>query len=149
MIKLTGDDVKGVMNLLPLHMNHRLMQAANAAAATPLIHAAHRMAPVGKTAHLAESIGTEKPGMSRAGEIGEVRVGPRRGRFHGNHGHLVEYGTGQRTTKSGANRGAMPAKPFMAPAFQQTREAVLSGINKFLGEKVASFCRRTLKRGHA
>lgn len=36
----------------------------------------------------------------------------------GSHRHLVEYGTQPRRTKSGANRGKMPAKPFMGPAEQ-------------------------------
>lgn len=145
MIKLSGDNVKAVLNGLPLQVNHRLVQAANTAASVPLVNMAHRLAPVGKTGHLADSVGTEKPGMTRATEIGEVRVGPRRGRFMGNHGHLVEYGTRNRATKTGANRGAMPAHPFMSPAFQQTKEQVLASINKFLGEKVSSYIRRTLK----
>lgn len=38
-----------------------------------------------------------------------------------NHSHLVEYGTAVRATKQGANRGAMPAKPFMRPAVEWAR----------------------------
>lgn len=38
-------------------------------------------------------------------------VVPRRPR--GAHRHLVEYGTKSRRTRSGANRGRMPANPFM------------------------------------
>ncbi|PED63974.1 HK97 gp10 family phage protein [Priestia megaterium] len=34
----------------------------------------------------------------------------------GSHRHLVEYGTRQRRTRSGANRGSMKAEPFMQPA---------------------------------
>lgn len=34
----------------------------------------------------------------------------------GAHRHLVEYGTQKRATRAGANRGKMPAKPFMSPA---------------------------------
>ena len=36
----------------------------------------------------------------------------------GSHRHLVEYGTKERKTTSGANRGKMPAIPFMKPAEQ-------------------------------
>lgn len=34
----------------------------------------------------------------------------------GSHRHLVEYGTEDRYTKTGAHRGKMPSKPFMSPA---------------------------------
>ena len=34
----------------------------------------------------------------------------------GSHRHLVEYGTQTRRTRNGANRGKMPAIPFMGPA---------------------------------
>lgn len=34
----------------------------------------------------------------------------------GSHRHLVEYGTGMRQTKSGANRGRNSVQPFMEPA---------------------------------
>lgn len=34
----------------------------------------------------------------------------------GSHRHLVEYGTQERRTSKGANRGKAPAQPFMIPA---------------------------------
>jgi hypothetical protein len=34
----------------------------------------------------------------------------------GSHRHLVEYGTGERRTSTGANRGRNTANPFMEPA---------------------------------
>lgn len=34
----------------------------------------------------------------------------------GSHRAIVEYGTGQRSTRSGANRGRESAQPFMQPA---------------------------------
>lgn len=41
----------------------------------------------------------------------------------GSHRHFVEYGTKPRRTRSGANRGKMPAIPFMGPA-EQASESV-------------------------
>lgn len=39
------------------------------------------------------------------------------------HAHLYEYGTAQRSTNStGANRGAMPAKPTFVPAAVRARQ---------------------------
>lgn len=35
----------------------------------------------------------------------------------GAHGHLIEFGTQLRTTKTGASRGVGPAMPFLRPAF--------------------------------
>lgn len=52
---------------------------------------------------------------------GTVRVGP--GRPGGPHGHLVERGTAPRVTRrTGAFRGAMPARPFVAPAMMAKRD---------------------------
>lgn len=50
----------------------------------------------------------------------------------GAHRHLVEYGTGQRSTRSGANRGKMPAMPFMGPAESSADAAYNSEIRRLL-----------------
>jgi HK97 gp10 family phage protein len=50
------------------------------------------------------------------------------------HAHLVEFGTGERiATKGDPSRrgrgfGVMPARPFLRPAWQQTKRAVLAYI---------------------
>lgn len=46
----------------------------------------------------------------------------------GAHGTIVERGTANRRTKSGANRGAMPANPFLEPAFHGKQAAALERI---------------------
>lgn len=43
------------------------------------------------------------------------------------HGHLVEFGTGPRVS-NGRSTGQMPARPFMRPAFESSKEEVVAAI---------------------
>ena len=40
------------------------------------------------------------------------------------HGHLLEFGTVSRTTKKGANKGMVAARPFLRPTFEEESDAV-------------------------
>jgi HK97 gp10 family phage protein len=152
--KITGlKEIDAVLKGLPLQVQDKILQAAGAAAAFPLVAAAHRLAPVGRTGRLADSIGVQKSGFNMAGstrrEVGAIGVGPRRGQFKGNHGHLPEYGTKKRHSKSkngrSINRGVMPKKPFMEPAFEQTKDQVLGIYNQQVGRVLYNFMKRTIK----
>lgn len=146
MIELEGfDDIKKVLNGLPAQLNHKVLQAANFEAAKPLVDKAKSLAPEGPTGRLIDSIGVTKESLKKVSEPGEVRVGPRRGRFKGFAGHLVERGTVQRETKKGINKGIMPKHPFMEPAFVSTKDLVLSRISVAIGQKLYSFMKRTIK----
>jgi hypothetical protein len=58
MISVTGDKaIDAVLRNLPRELNHKVLGAAHLAAAEPLIHREHRLAPVGETGNLADSIG--------------------------------------------------------------------------------------------
>jgi len=46
------------------------------------------------------------------------------------HGHLVEFGTGPRQTKAGRSTGAMPAQPFMRPAWMQDQRKLLERLQR-------------------
>jgi len=146
-LQMTGvKEIDDVLKGLPLQINHRILQAANADAAKVLVNAEKLSAPEGPTGHLIDSIGVVKPSLSRTDELGVVIVGPRRGRFKGNAGHLVEFGTKQRSLKSnGANRGVMPAKPFARPSFERTKGQILGQITESIGKKLYAFMRRTIK----
>lgn len=50
----------------------------------------------------------------------------------GSHRHLVEYGTGPRSTRRGANRGRMPKKPFMGPAEKANETTYNSKVRKLV-----------------
>lgn len=135
---------------MPDHLfdRDRMFQRANERAARPMVDRMHRLAPVGLTGNLADSIGVVKAGKSNRGEFGEITIGPRRkGGKKGYAGHLVEFGTRMRRVKrNGANRGTMPADPFVRPAFEQTINEVLGKIDNELGKEVATFLKRTVKK---
>lgn len=62
------------------------------------------------------------------------------------YGHLVEYGSPGRETKAGKATGAMPPRPFMRPAFEATKDEVVSAIQKKTIEAVYEEVRRLRKR---
>lgn len=146
-ISVTGvKEIDQVLRGLPKQLNHRVLGQAHAAAAKPLIDKAKVMTPK-RTGGLQKSIGAVKLSQRKATIVGEVHAGPRRGKSQkGYHGHLVEYGTKKRTNKRGANRGVMPSKPFMEPAFQATKGQIEGLIGQEIGKKLVAFMTRTLKR---
>lgn len=125
-------------------LSHPVVQAANVQALKPFLNKAHRLAPVGRRGKLADSIGTIKTPFAKAGAIGEVQAGPRRGKFGGSHAHWIEFGTGPRKFR-GANRGAITKKPFLEPAWQSTQEESYRLVVGALQEKVFAYARRTIK----
>ena len=147
MISVTGlREIDKVLEELPKQMTHAILGAAHVAAAKPLVEKAKLTAPEGPTGNLVDSIGAVKTSIKRADAIGQVFVGPRRkGRYKGYHGHMVEFGTKRRRTKKGANRGVMPAKPFMAPSFNQTKSEVERQIAQQIGKVMVRTMRRHLK----
>lgn len=148
MISVTGvAEIDRVLKELPKQMTHTILGAAHTAAAKPLIERAKLLAPEGPTGNLVDSIGASKVNIKTAKKVGEVRVGPRRkGGFKGFHGHMVEFGTKQRRTrKKNANRGIMPKKPFMRPAFALTKVAVEAAIAVNIGKVMVRTMRRYLK----
>lgn len=148
-VRLTGfKEIDNVLKGMPKELSHKVIQAANVESSKPLIEAEKLGAPEGPTGNLVDSIGAIKTSMGRAQSLGEITVGPRRGgRFKGYAGHLVEYGTKQRTNRRGANRGSMPAKPFALPAWEKTKGVVQSMINTQLGRKLYAFMKRRIKNG--
>lgn len=146
-IAITGiKELDDVLTQLPLQVEHRVLQQAHMDAAKVLVDKAKLLAPEGPTGGTVDSIGTEKPSFNASDGIGQVHVGPRRGRFKGQHAHLIEFGTKSRRTKSGANRGVMPKHPFMEPAFEATSGEVLERVRVSIARKILVFMRRTLKK---
>jgi|ERR1044071_6389933 hypothetical protein len=147
-VKLTGvKEIDQVLKGMPAQLNHRVLQAAHASALKQTIDQAKLLAPEGPTGDTIDSLGIIKPSFARASDLGLVEGGPRRGKYKGNKAHLIEYGTKSRATKKGANRGVMPKRPFMEPAWQRTKSSVLSSVNNFIGAKLLAFMKRTIKNG--
>ncbi len=146
-LRLTGEeDIDKVLRGLPLQINHKVLQAAHTSAAKVLVDAEKQSAPEGPTGHLVDSIGVIKTPFGSASSLGEINVGPRRGRYKGYAAHLVEYGTKPRKNKKGANRGVMPKRPFAKPSWDRTKGRIQSSINEQLGRHLYNFMRRTIKR---
>ena len=140
-MKVKGlNELKRSLAGIPDQFSSRIMTKAQRNAAEPLVHEMHKRSPVGLTGDIADSIGvvTEK-------KLGGVGVGPRRkGGFKGFAGHLVEFGTKRRTTKSsGANRGVMPKKPFVEPSWASKKDEVLNGLTKHLSDGITKYLKRT------
>jgi HK97 gp10 family phage protein len=154
MITVTGvREIDTFLKGLPSKFSHRIVQAANAKAAKPLINAEKMLAPKSE-GDLRDSIGVKKASIKRANAIGEIKVGPlyRKG---GRVAHLIEYGTKQRQTKgkgkykvyrAGANRGRVTPKPFVEPAFNRTKDTVTGSIIDELKKATIAFANRTLKK---
>lgn len=150
---LTGyKEIDQVLRGLPLQINHRIIGAANAEAAKPMVERAKAL--VAKdTDRLMASIAVVKQPITKSTNLGEVLVGPRL-RKGGYKGHWIEYGTKPRYTKGkgkkrpvrGAYRGYLTPRPFMRPAFEQTKDLVLSRIREAIGVKLYAFMRRTIKK---
>lgn len=145
-VVLKGDkEIMNVLQGLPRQFTEPYLQRVHAKAVVPLVNKIHLNAPVGLTGNLADSIGVVKAGKNNQAELGLIHVGPRRrGGYKGFAGHLNEYGTKKRTTRKGANRGKMMAKPFERPAWDQTKDEVERNIAKELERDLSGFIRRTL-----
>jgi|SRR6185503_11906480 Bacteriophage HK97-gp10, putative tail-component len=146
-VKILGmKEIQEAFRGLPRQFTDKLMQKANVNAARPLVDRIHRLAPVGLTGNLAESIGIVKSGSKNQGRLGEISVGPRRkGGFKGYAAHLPEYGTKPRRTRRGANRGVMPARPYERPAFDQTKNEVMEREKTELSKVTIAYLKRTVR----
>ena len=139
-------EIYGALNDLPKELSDTKLQKIHSLASEPLVHRIHRLAPVGETGNLADSIGIVKAGKKNKDELGAIYVGPRRkGGFKGFAGHLNEYGTKPRKTKRGKKLGVMKAKPFEAPAWEQTQDEVEHKIADLLGSDIYKFLRGRVK----
>lgn len=154
-IVVTGmKELDNMLRQMTPELNNRILGAANAESAKPLIKEAKSLVPK-KTGTLEKSIGAIKVSKRKATEIGMVKVGPRRGgRYRGYHGHLVEFGTGPR--KPGGwyagfrnpRSTVMPAHPFMRPAFERTKTQIISTQKQSVAVKLNAFMKRKLGKAY-
>lgn len=131
---LTIPQLQAKMNNLKQINQHKILGSAIYKSAKPM-EDAQRTIVLSKTkrrtGNLVTSIGRVRVPFTRAKELGTVKVGPRvKGKYKGNHGHLIEFGTKDRYTKAGNYTGKGPRLPFVAPAFFQTQGTVRGQIAK-------------------
>lgn len=144
-------ELQDVFNALPKVFQENVLYQAHRAAAKPLIEKEKLLAPEGPTGRTIDSIGVIRD-KGHGRNIGNVIVGPRRSkRYRGNAAHLIEFGTKPRKTngrgkyKVAANRGVMPATPFVQPAFDATKSQVIENISTEVGKKTVAQMKRFIK----
>ena len=114
----------------------RLILAAFRIGAKPLISTSRRllrskMKTRSNTRNLEKSIGFVPGRASGKSVFITAKVGARKfGNFRGYHGHLMDAGTGNRTTKAGLNRGRMAPNRFFTDAFNQTENQMVAESQK-------------------
>lgn len=144
-----------VLAELPAATARRVSRAGMIAALEPVAATARSLAPRGsesKNARMADSIGvSDKLTRRQAREARRLfREGKTVQSVYVGVGdpvaHLVEFGSGPRQHKSGKSTGIMPAQPFMRPAWDQNRQAVLDSLAQHLREQIdAVLARRALR----
>lgn len=143
-------ELRDALKHLPDSMTHTIISGAYKKASESLIVSAQtylRSKTKTRTGNLVQSIGAVKMPIKKAKEVGETWVGPRRrGGYRGNHGHLIEFGTVDRYTKSGRYTGRSPKLPYMEPAFNDKKDDVLNKFRVIVGDHTASYLRRRIKK---
>lgn len=144
-VSLSGvEKIDKVLRGLSPSLTHNLLANVHTIAARPFIERAKLFAPHGETGNLTRSIGSERESFGRSDNLGMVKAGVRRGKYKGNHGHLIEYGTKARTTRAGANRGFVKARPFIRPAFEGTKSQVERIISFQVSRHIVQYMRSNL-----
>ena len=141
-------EIDQILTNIPISLTHTIVGQAGFKASKTLVDKIKGLAPEGPTGNLVDSIGAVKMALRSARQVGEVRVGPRVNKpFRGFHGHLNERGTVQRKTRTGANRGRMTAKPFVAPAWDATQGIVEGSMRADLQFVVVRTMKKYAKKG--
>jgi hypothetical protein len=144
-------EIDKVLKGLPKQLQHRVLVSAHIMAARPFVQAAKALAPQ-KSGRVKKNIGSSGVPQRKANIVGETLSGQR---SRGYVGRFIEYGTKKRETlgrgrkkkyKAGANRGRVEAKPYLEPAFNQTKTMIISRINESVGKTLFSFMKRTIKK---
>jgi len=162
-LDLTGErELMRKLDRLSDKAGRRVLRKAMRAGARPIVKHAKQIVPV-ESGGLKQSIGTRFRWYGRTGTDVAV-IGPRikykkervggklktvrdeKGHritvLAGQHGYLIEYGTGPRYTKKGVFRGIGPAMPFMRPAWDAEKGASERAAVRKLREEVEKEARR-------
>jgi len=141
-ILITGaKELEAALRALPKATAKSVLRNALKNAAAPTVAAAERMAPIGPTGDLSNSITVKaqlkktQQGSSKVGDV-EMYVGATTPT--GAHAHLIEFGTSK-----------MSAKPFMRPAWESTKRAVLRNFERELWASLSAAAARLAKKAEA
>lgn len=141
---LTMQQLQAKMNNLKDISKHKIVGSAIYKASLPMEQAQKSILnskTQKKTGRLDESIGRIRVPISKATDVGQVRIGPRvGGKYKGYHGHLIEFGTKERYTKSGKYTGKGPKLPYIQPAYvreiNNVRDQIVGNMQRILNRWV-------------
>jgi len=129
-------DLRAQLNRLPPIAAQRVVKPAFVAGAQFIKRAVKLAAPRGKTGNLKRGLVVSAPRFFDALSP-YVDIGWRSGRAGAGHAHLVEKGTGARTNRRGANRGAAKANPFFEEAVALATEAAFTVVRMTWATRLA------------
>jgi HK97 gp10 family phage protein len=145
-LKLAGfKEMDLVLRDLPTSTAKRVAQRAMTKALQVTADAANGMLPKG----MPPVIVNKKLNKSQAREFRAEDTDTSQTTFVGSpspRAHLEEFGTGPRQHKSGKSTGMMPARPFMRPAWDQTKDQVLENLGAELRSEIERTVARRAKR---
>ncbi len=150
-------ELQAALRALPERMERQVIQRALRKAGQPVLAAAKANVPVGKNdaldnLHLRDTLvissslsRRQRRRLPPPGDgLTTVYIGSTR---RGAHAHLVEFGTGPRTQEStGRYVGSMPRHPFLRPAWDQNKAAVVSSIKIELAKEIERAARRVARK---
>lgn len=104
-----------------------------------VIETAKSLVPV-ETGDLRDSIGyiTSKDGQN----LDKVLIGARKNFYNSYLAPMIEHGTEPRIVKSGAYRGMLKPKPFLRPALDLNKNAVVNGVNSGISKLVTNLAKK-------
>lgn len=104
-----------------------------------VIETAKSLVPV-ETGDLRDSIGyiTSKDGQN----LDKVLIGARKNFYNSYLAPMIEHGTEPRIVKSGAYRGILKPKPFLRPALDLNKNAVVNGVNNGISKLVTNLAKK-------
>lgn len=166
-------DLEAKLAELPNNIARNATLRALRRAADIMAEEQRRLAPVGPTGNLRDSIRVSaksrnltglaeysaalQGGGSHRDASAALRSARRSGESAGTriflligstapHSHLVEFGTVERFHKSGKSTGTMPMQPFIRPAFDAKKGVVVAAIKRELTDEIARTSARLAKR---
>lgn len=133
------DELKALYEQLPARAQQRVLRPAFRAAMRQIVLSLRQFAqPHSRRVARAATIASARPDGAE-GEFGSAFwIGFRRKAGGGGRlAHLVDKGTARRRTRSGANRGAMPATPFFQAAIRAALASASLTLSVAWAQKLA------------
>ena len=126
-VKVTGlDELQRDLNKLAESVSPKELQPILKTEADGFVPKLLPLTPVGPTGNLRRGVQSWNPKINRRHPDAMARAGVKY--KIAPHVHFIEYGTKERSTKTGAYRGYSPARPFIMPLADKELPGMLKRI---------------------